>query len=345
VWQTYCGAGRLGPPGKSAAKRFFQVGKDWLSFHNKFVLPAIRPFVYDPKLKTYGRYLLVEVGLANRTVETHANRLKIFLRWLLTSRRTQLRNLTLPDVEEYLSRCASRGWRNTTIAGAAHVLKSFLRFSERRRWSTPRISWGIIGPRFSRYHTPTKGPDWPAVCALLNSFGDQVLLEKRAKAMCLLLAKFAFRSSEVIELRLGDIDFKQRLLTVRRAKNRCVQRLPMSGELVSALRNYLNSRPACDCTHVFVTLRSPHKKVSNSAMYSVIRRKIDQLGIRSLTKGAHSLRHACAERLRDRGASAEEIGSYLGHRSSKFVGDYVHHTVESLRQVAELPIRGLCDDF
>jgi len=163
-------------------------------------------------------------------------------------------------------------------------------------------------------------------------------LAKRTKAMCLLLAKFGLRSSEVINLRLTDIDFRQGVMTIRRAKNRRVQRLPMSRELEQSLQDYINVRPACTCANVFVTQTAPFRKVSNSSMYSPIRRKIQQLEIDSRTKGPHALRHAFAERLRDKGASTEEIGSFLGHKSSKFVGDYVRHSVENLREVAEFPI-------
>jgi len=128
-------------------------------------------------------------------------------------------------------------------------------------------------------------------------------------------------------------------MTVRRAKNRRVQRLPITGELIHALRDYINARPVCSCPNVFVTQTAPFRKVSNSALYSPISKKLKQLGIESPTFGAHALRHAFAERLRARGASAAEIGSFLGHQSSRFVGDYVHYSLESLREVAEFPMR------
>lgn len=337
VWQTYSGPGRLGKPGKSATKCFMQVGREWLGFHGRLICLDARPIPYEKHRHRYCEYLAVQIGLAPRTVATHKHRLKIFFRWLI-NRGKYLRTLTLQDVEEYFQHCAKLGWKQVTVAGAAHVLKSFLRFTERRRWSPQKISWGIVGPRFPRSNTLRKGPSWPSVCALLGSMGGKTRLAKRTKAMCLLLAKFGLRSSEVINLRLTDIDFKQRVMTIRRAKNRRIQRLPMSRELEDSFRDYLSARPVCSCPYVFVTQTSPFGKVSNSSMYSPISRKIKELEIDSRTKGPHALRHAFAERLRANGASAEEIGSFLGHRSSKFVGDYVLYSVESLREVAEFPI-------
>jgi integrase/recombinase XerD len=339
-WQMYSGPGRLGKPGRSATKSFMHVGKEWLSFHGRLILPPPVALPYERHVWTYCQYLSVQVGLACCTADTHSHRLNHFFQWLVR-RGKHLRSLALVDVDGYLSHCATLGWKQSTIAGTAHVLKSFVRFSERRRWSPQKISWGIVGPRFTRFFTPHRGPAWPAVCTLLRSLGGTSRLQKRAKAMCLLLAKFGLRSSEVISLRLSDLDFKQRVMTIRRAKNRRVQRLPMSGELADALRDYISLRPTCACTHVFVTQTSPFGQISNSAMYSRISKKMEELGIESPTKGAHALRHAFAERLRAQGASTEEIGSFLGHRSSKFVGDYIRYSVESLREVADFSISGL----
>jgi integrase len=130
-------------------------------------------------------------------------------------------------------------------------------------------------------------------------------LAKRTKAMCLLLAKFGLRSSEVINLLLSDIDFKQRVLTIRRAKNRRVQRLPMSHELEESLRDYITVRPPCSCPCVFVTQTAPFRKVGNSSMYLPISKKMNELEIDSRTKGPHALRHAFAERLRSKGADLD----------------------------------------
>jgi site-specific recombinase XerD len=313
------------------------VGKEWLSFHGRLIVPTTPELPHDRNLKIYSQHLSIQVGLAPRTTDTHVYRLKNFFKWL-SGRNKRLRNLALVDIEEYLSDCASWGWKAITIAGVAHVLKCFLRFSERRRWSPQRISWGVVSPRFPRSNTLRRGPSWTAVCALLDALGVSSRLQKRTKAMCVLLAKFGLRSIEVIELRMADVNFAQRTMTIRRAKNRRIQRLPMSPELINALRDYAKVRPICTCTHFFVTQTSPHRKVGNSSIYSPISKKIDELGIESITKGAHALRHAFAERLRSRGASTEEIGSFLGHQSSKFVGDYVCYSPENLREVAEFPI-------
>src|SRR3974377_1016937 len=120
-----------------------QVGRDWLVFHSRLILPMPDPLPYGHKIRKYREYLLIQAGLEPRTVDTHTRRLTHFFQWL-TRRRKQLRWLTLLVLEEYFAHCGTLGWKQTTIAASSHVLKSFLRFSERRRWSPQKISWGII---------------------------------------------------------------------------------------------------------------------------------------------------------------------------------------------------------
>ena len=66
-----------------------------------------------------------------------------------------------------------------------------------------------------------------------------------------------------------------------------------------------------------------------------------QLGIKSLHRGPHSLRHACAGHLVKEGFSLKEIGDHLGHRSSFSTRTYAKVDLASLREVASFDLGGL----
>jgi site-specific recombinase XerD len=57
--------------------------------------------------------------------------------------------------------------------------------------------------------------------------------------------------------------------------------------------------------------------------------------------GPHSLRHSCATRLLQKGASFKEIGDFLGHRSSESAGIYAKVDLKALRTVANVDLGGL----
>jgi site-specific recombinase XerD len=57
--------------------------------------------------------------------------------------------------------------------------------------------------------------------------------------------------------------------------------------------------------------------------------------------GAHSLRHACATRLLDKGTSLKDIADFLGHRDMHSVSIYAKHDIRTLRKVADFRLAGL----
>ena len=57
--------------------------------------------------------------------------------------------------------------------------------------------------------------------------------------------------------------------------------------------------------------------------------------------GPHALRHACANRLLQKGSSLQEIADFLGHRNTKSVGIYAKCDMSALRKVAAFRLAGL----
>ena len=66
-----------------------------------------------------------------------------------------------------------------------------------------------------------------------------------------------------------------------------------------------------------------------------------QPGYSADTRGPHSLRHACATRWLQQGASFKEIGDLLGHRGLESVGIYAKVDLHALRAVAAVDLGGL----
>jgi len=60
-----------------------------------------------------------------------------------------------------------------------------------------------------------------------------------------------------------------------------------------------------------------------------------------LHHGPHSLRHACATRLINKGVSMKAIADQLGHQSLASTGIYAKVDLTRLRDVADFSLRGL----
>jgi integrase/recombinase XerD len=166
-------------------------------------------------------------------------------------------------------------------------------------------------------------------------------MDLRAKALLLLFAMYGLRRSEAANLLLADIDWAANRFTVRRAKRGGFQQFPLSEELGTAIRLYIeNARPRCPFPNVFITLTAPYRPLVTHSISDVVRSRMRRLGIPTKHCGPHCLRHACATRLLHKGLSFIEIADFLGHRDTQSVNVYARLSTRMLREVAAMDLIG-----
>jgi integrase/recombinase XerD len=323
---------------------FLMHARGWLRFLGKLVEPKKWNEPRDRRVERYKDYLHVELGFAPRTIESRIWSLNRFLSWLADNR-IQLKSVSVLHVEQYLDYLELQGLKSRTISTTGDHLKVFFRFAERKRWGRRGVSQGIFGPRnpsIVRTSHVERGPRWDDVRRLIASTRRKTANDYRARAILLLISSYALRTSEICRLLLSDLDFNEGVVTIRRSKNHITQRFPLNKEVESALKQYLEKgRPKSERRNVFLTLRKPHGSIFQASVYNIISTRMKTLGITSINKGAHSLRHACANRLLRAGTPVPRVASLLGHASSRYVGTYIHHSMEELRSVANFRLCGL----
>ena len=158
---------------------------------------------------------------------------------------------------------------------------------------------------------------------------------RRDRAMVLLLARLGLPASDVVALRLCDLDWKQGRLHVA-GKQRRETRLPLPQDAGDAILGYIKAeRPTAATDHVFLTARAPIHPISASGLGDVVWRLIDRAGIQAPSHGAHILRHSLATRLLREGATLDTIGAVLRHRDADTTAIYAKVDTDLLRQVAQ----------
>jgi len=327
--------------GPHSEPHFKWFAKRWLRFHGRFIPtpPPRHPFALE--LREYEEFMKSERGYLQSTIAGRICQTAMFLRWYSGTRKS-LRKISLGDVDKYFG-VKAKCWVKLSLASCAAVLRAFFRYAESRRWCESGIANGIKSPPIQHdYFTPT-GPKWNEVLRLLDSTNGPSLVEVRAKAILMLLSIYGLRRSEVVRLLLCDFDWTNQVLTVRRAKRGRVQQFPITPEVKDALLQYIRyARPECSCQHLFVTLRPPYAPMNLASVSLIVNRRMKRSRICSTKKGPHSLRHACATRLLQQGASLQEIADFLGHRDSKSVGIYAKFDPKALCEVSALdPCREL----
>ncbi|HEY6341395.1 MAG TPA: site-specific integrase, partial [Bryobacteraceae bacterium] len=282
----------------------------------------------------YRRYLLQERGLAKSSLLNYIP----FAEQLLADRFSQsamgLSKLTAQDITKFLqnrSRQLCPGRAKLLVT----ALRSFLRYLRHQG----QISVDLAGcvPSVAAWSLSTVPKFLPAgtVQQILDHCERDTPDGKRNYAVLLLLARLGLRACEIVELSLDDIDWDSGRITIRGKGGRWAQ-LPLPVDVGEAIAIYLQTgRPRCICRHVFLRHRASLRGFAHSITVStIVRRALIRAGIDSIRKGAHLFRHTLATDLLRKGASLDEIGELLRHRSPNTTALYAKVDLTALRALA-----------
>ena len=200
-----------------------------------------------------------ERGLSAETIRGRRYRAADFLKWY-GKRHRGFREIGMTDIDAYINRYCARGWSPVTRHSESSFLRAFFRHAESRGWCRTGLASAIQSPALRRELFEPQGPTWSGVQRLLGATRGSQPNEIRARALLLLFAMYGLRRSEAANLLLTDIDWAANRFTVRRAKRGGFQQLPLSEDLGTAIRSYIdNGRPRCSFPHVFISLKAPFR--------------------------------------------------------------------------------------
>jgi len=152
-------------------------------------------------------------------------------------------------------------------------------------------------------------------------------LKQRALLMCAYAA--GLRISELVALRIEDVDSERMSLHVRLGKGKKDRYIPLSTNLLKLLREYWKEyRPE---TWLFPG-QPKHTPITDNAVAGYCRtvRERAKLG-KQVT--IHTLRHSYATHLMEAGADLRTIQMLLGHRSIQTTARYTHVSHKLLETV------------
>jgi integrase/recombinase XerD len=160
---------------------------------------------------------------------------------------------------------------------------------------------------------------------------------KRDRAILLLLARLGLRAGDIVQLRLGDVDWKEAAISVS-GKGRRQTLMPLTQEIGDAIASYIkNGRPQTAADVLFIRSRAPFRAFANHCAVSMIAAQaMRRAGVVCPSRGAaHVLRHSVASSMLRQGASLQEIAGVLRHRSTATTEIYAKVDVITLREIAQ----------
>jgi integrase/recombinase XerD len=157
----------------------------------------------------------------------------------------------------------------------------------------------------------------------------------RDRAIVLLLARLGLRASEVANLKLTDIDWRNGRLAVA-GKSRREELLPLTQDVGDAIIAYIDqARPRLPMSRLFFTDLAPIRPLTRITVKCIVRRTLLRAGITSVHRGAHVLRHSAATAMLRRGVSLSGVGTVLRHRSPAMTQHYAKIDFGLLSEVAQ----------
>ena len=163
------------------------------------------------------------------------------------------------------------------------------------------------------------------VTSLLRAAQKSPRYGARNHAMILLAYRHGLRASELVNLRVSDVDLSTGTIYCRRAKGSRSSLHPMKQDEVAALEKVLHERRRQATDYVFQSERA--EKTCRSAFWRIVAQAGDRAGL-PVKAYAHQLRHACGYYLASRGHDTRAIQDYLGHKN-------IQHTVRYTELAAE----------
>jgi len=136
------------------------------------------------------------------------------------------------------------------------------------------------------------------------------------------------RISELLNLKLNEIDFERRVITIKGAKGKKDRIVMLSEKLISPLKQYLLKYQPTE----FLFENPSGGKYSATSIRSFYKRSLIKSGIQKKVT-IHTLRHSFATHLLEHGTDIRYIQELLGHKKLETTQIYTHVTKPSLQNL------------
>jgi site-specific recombinase XerD len=154
------------------------------------------------------------------------------------------------------------------------------------------------------------------------------LTNRKHKAMLFTAYSAGLRVSEIVNLKIADIDSKRMQIFIERAKGKKDRYVNLSPVLLDILRNYIKKYTPRPRIYLFESEQT-FTAYPSRTIQQIFSKAKNKAGIRKEV-GIHSLRHSFATHLLDKGTDIRYIKDLLGHFDIKTTERYLHVSKQNL---------------
>jgi integrase/recombinase XerD len=269
----------------------------------------------------------VEKGLSNNTIQSYRNDLNILCEFL-SKKKKNLLTAERDDLVDLLMWMKDDGRSDASIARLMSSVKGLFKFALTEKllkrdptaYMSTRKAWQTL-PRFLAQEEVDKLLEQPD---MNNDTGI------RDRAMLELLYATGLRVSELVSLKLSDVDLEAGAVTCF-GKGSKQRRIPIGRSSIHFLKNYFNIRQRLldGKRSDILFIEKNGNPISRQKFWKIITSYGAQAGLGHVTP--HMLRHTFATTLIENGADLRSVQMMLGHSDINTTQVYTHVTNDRLK--------------
>ena len=258
--------------------------------------PEIKEMVRRLELKSY----------SPNTINSYKNSLNLFIDHFYPR---SIKDITRQEIEDYLLVLVkNKGYSETAV----HSIINAIKFYYEQVFGHPKEFYNIERPKKPLQQPPVYSEN--EVRKIFDAVENQ-----KHKAILMIGYAAGLRVSEIVNLRLKDIDSDRMVILVKSAKGKKDRTVMLSKKLLNVLRQYFSVyRPK-----EFLFEGNGGSKYSTRSIQKILTDAKHKAGIKK-QGSMHALRHSFATHLLEGGTSLNIIQKLLGHNDLKTTLRYTH---------------------
>jgi tyrosine recombinase xerD len=284
-------------------------------------------------IENYANYLRFEKNASENTIEAYVSDLQK----LQDFAEQNLMNITpvtisYEHLQEFLYQVSKINYSERTQARWISSIKGFFSFLLEDELREDNPSALLETPKLGLYLPDTLSLE--EIEKLISATEENTDLAKRNRCMIEVLYGCGLRVSELTELQISNINFKENYLKIQ-GKGDKVRFVPLADYTADFIKNYINnirSKQKINPKHSDILfLNSRGAQISRQMVFLVIKEIVRKAGIQK-NISPHTFRHSFATHLLQNGADLRFIQEMLGHSSITTTEIYTHLNTEELHE-------------
>ncbi|OVE58510.1 MULTISPECIES: site-specific tyrosine recombinase XerD [Chryseobacterium] len=289
---------------------------------------------WDEKIKDFEIFLRFERNFSENTLDAYIRDIKKLKEYA----EEDLGNVG-PDtigyenLQEYIFNLSKQKFSERSQARWISSIKAFFKFLLEDEYREDNPASLLEGPKLGLYLPDTLSlPDINKIISAIEVNSD---LGKRNQCIIEVLYGCGLRVSELIDLKISNINFKEQYIKVNGKGNK-TRFVPLADYTADLLENYIQEvRSKSKINKKYedtLFLNSRGTSMSRVIVFLIIKELTDKAGV-SKKISPHTFRHSFATHLLQNGADLRYIQEMLGHSSITTTEIYTHLKTEELRDV------------